>query len=205
MKGLIIIRSLALFAWALLAAGGQQFVPKPEDDVIPGQYIVKFRGDASPTTVLNSIDPGITILRTAALGGRLISVPTNVDTLLGRIAAHPNVEWVEPNHHRKTQQTNPDDTSFATQYALRIVEAVNAWGTVPGRYLTSDTAGTGRIRVAVIDTGIDCTHPDFRNAGGTSSDSANGGQISMAASEALVRTTISSAACAFQDVVSLTR
>lgn len=200
MKPVIILRGLIPFVWALLALGGQQFTPKPGDDIIPGQYIVKFRSDAAPAAVLNSIDPSLKIVRSAALGGRLVSVPTaNVDSLLGKIAAHPSVEWVEPNHRRKAQVTNPSDTSFASQYALSIIDAVSAWSSVPGAYLTAASAGTGRIRVAVIDTGIDCTHPDFKNAGGTSVDSASGGQIAMAASKALVHTSLSSPACAFQD------
>jgi len=36
------------------------------------------------------------------------------------------------------------------------------------RVLTSATASLSRIKVAVLDTGVDCTHPDFKNAGGTS-------------------------------------
>ena len=195
-----ILRSLAFCAVALLATGGQKFVPQPGDDIIPGQYIVMFRGDAAPTAILNSINPAITILRSSSLGGRLITIPSDgVDTLLNKIAAHPSVEWVEPNHRRKAQLTNPNDTSIATQYALSIVEAVKAWGIVPGQYLTSSTTGSGRLRVAVIDTGVDCTHPDFKNAGGSSVDSANGGQIAMSASLSPVVTTISPAACTFQD------
>ena len=51
----------------------------------------------------------------------------------------------------------------------------------------------------MIDTGADCTHPDFMNAGGSSTDVAFGGQLLWSASQALVPTSVSSPACPWQD------
>ena len=70
---------------------------------------------------------------------------------------------------------------------------------MPGQYLTSATASTARLKVAVLDTGADCTHPDFVNTGGSSTDSAAGGQLLWSASQAYAITTHSPAACSWQD------
>jgi len=88
------------------------------------------------------------------------------------------------------------------QWDLTTMQAVQAWGYLPDQYLTALTAGNGanRVKVAVIDTGVDCTHPDFMNAGGSSTDSANGGQLSWSLSQAIEPTTISPAACPWQDI-----
>ena len=53
--------------------------------------------------------------------------------------------------------------------------------------------------MAVLDTGADCTHPDFINSGGTSVYSNAGGQLSQELSHAFVLTTIASPACPWQD------
>src|SRR5580704_4924208 len=76
---------------------------------------------------------------------------------------------------------------------------MQAWSLLPGQYLTAATAGTGRVKVAVLDTGADCTHPDFINTGGSSTDSAQGGQLMFSSSRAYVATTIGSPVCAWQD------
>ncbi|MEI9972377.1 MAG: S8 family serine peptidase [Ignavibacteriota bacterium] len=93
----------------------------------------------------------------------------------------------------------PNDPLITQQWGLTAVRALQAWGYFPDQYLTSATASPSRVKIAVLDTGVDCTHPDFMNAGGTSTDAAHGGQISWAASEAVVPTTVPSPACQWQD------
>ena len=111
------------------------------------------------------------------------------------------MEYIEPNRIRHTTLAVPNDTFYSSQWALQTVQALQAWGVIPANYLTSLTAGNGsnRIKVAVLDTGVDCTHPDFINTGGTSTNSALGGQLLWSASQAIVQTTITSPTCAWQD------
>src|SRR5208283_3318078 len=68
-----------------------------------------------------------------------------------------------------------------------------------GTYLTASSAGSQRTHVAVLDTGLDCTHPDFANAGSSSLDSAQGGQINFALSQGLVPTTVPNPCAAWAD------
>src|SRR5262249_2059006 len=110
-------------------------------------------------------------------------------------------EYVEPNGIRRHTGGLPalNDPNANLQWALTTVKALSAWGVVPDRFLTAATAGSGRIRVAILDTGTDCTHPDFKNSGGSSVDSAQGGQLNFPLSQALITTTLSSPACSWQD------
>ncbi len=62
--------------------------------------------------------------------------------------------------------TSPDDPLFDQQWYLRNIRATNAWAV---------TTGSSNVVVAVIDTGVDYTHPDlvpnmWRNPGETGTD-----------------------------------
>src|SRR5256712_11841406 len=83
---------------------------------------------------------------------------------------HPDVLYAEPNWIVETQVTTPNDPSFSTLWGLNntgqsgggpaaAIDAPEAWDI---------TTGSSDVVVAVIDTGIDYTHPDlsankFRN------------------------------------------
>ena len=83
---------------------------------------------------------------------------------------HPDVLYAEPNWIVETQVTTPNDPSFSTLWGLNNtgqsggvpdadIDAPEAWDI---------TTGSSDVVVAVIDTGIDYTHPDlsanmFRN------------------------------------------
>jgi subtilisin family serine protease len=111
---------------------------------------------------------------------------------------HPLVEYVEPHRYRSISGLTPSDPSFSSQWALATIQASAAWSLWPARFPAAALLGS-RVRVAVLDTGADCTHSDFINAGGSSTNSASGGQFSFALSQAIVPTTIPSPACPWQD------
>ena len=110
------------------------------------------------------------------------------------LARRSDVMYVERHRVRETQLATPDDPSYSTQWPLAIVRAFEAWRLVPG----SSTPPGSRVRVAVLDTGTDCTHPDFKGLSG-SIDVLQGGQLNLTSSRAIVTTTISPAACPWQD------
>jgi thermitase len=114
------------------------------------------------------------------------------------LAEDPAVELVEPDRIRRVALVAPNDPRFAEQWNLTRIRARQAWQWFPGQYNTS-TLNLTRARVAVLDTGADCTHPDFANAGGTSSDSAQGGQLNWSKSVAFQPTTITPSACPWED------
>ena len=175
---------------------GIHYPAKPGEIVVPNQYLVKFVPGVSPQEVGLSALPG----RNWRHLTPTVSVVDALDpATVDMIANHPLVEYIEPNRIRKANLDAVNDSGFQLQWALPIMHAVQAWQLVPGHFLTAATPEAGRLKVAILDTGVDCTHPDFMNAGGTSTDSAHGGQLSFALSQALVQTTISPAACPWQD------
>src|ERR1019366_3654651 len=99
------------------------------------------------------------------LGGQRlykIAMPGGIPPgMAARLAADLQVEFVEPNRVRSAVVAAPNDPSYASSWWWQTVQALQAWSLLPGQYLTSATAGSGRLSVAIIDTGADCTHPDF--------------------------------------------
>ena len=78
----------------------------------------------------------------------------------------PDVEYVEPNYYRHTSAT-PNDTYFARLWGLH-----NTGQYVRGSNGTPDadidapeawdiTTGSSDIIIAVVDTGVDYSHPDL--------------------------------------------
>lgn len=84
--------------------------------------------------------------------------------VLARLREEPDVEWAEPNYSRYPQEY-PDDPMFGSQWHLdntgqsggtpgADIQAVDAWDI---------TTGDSDVVVAILDSGIDYTHPDLRD------------------------------------------
>jgi subtilisin family serine protease len=180
-----------LNAWA-----GDEFPARPGEQVAPNELIIRLRPGAAIGPVLAGFLPGAQVqtlgrerlFRISAPGG----IPSGVSTGL---ANNPLVDFVEPNRVRSAVVTAPNDPDYPTSWWFQTVQALPAWSLLPGQYLTAATAGAGRVKVAVLDTGADCTHPDFINTGGNSADSVLGGQLLFSASQSLVANTLSVPAC----------
>ncbi len=70
------------------------------------------------------------------------------------LEANPAVEAVDYNYQRKLTYT-PNDTSFGQQWSLRQINAPFAWDKTLGGAFPPP-------KIAVLDTGIDDSHPDIR-------------------------------------------
>jgi len=191
-----------LFALTFVSAlwAGREFKAGPGEEVVPDELLVQFRPGAVPASVLSVVAPGAHATRIGPLRLHVVKLPPglrrDISTLL---ANHPDVEFVEPNHIRHALAQAPNDPDLSQQWSLQAIEAVSAWTVLPNHYLTATSALGPRIKVAVLDTGVDCSHPDFQNSGGTSSDAAQGGQISYALSQAFVASTKSIPGCPWAD------
>lgn len=197
------VSRVALFAAFVIfsppAWCGRLFQLGPNEVEVPNEFILRLKTGGQLATILSRYVPGAQVRQVGVSSDHVvIRLPSAISSLLkSSIAADSLVDYVEPNRVRRTR-LNPNDPSAASQWALQNVQAAQAWGALPGRFFTAANKGNP-IKVAVIDTGADCTHQDFANAGSSSTNSANGGQLSFASSQALVPTTLAAPACSWQD------
>ncbi|MBI4677780.1 MAG: S8 family serine peptidase [Elusimicrobia bacterium] len=114
-------------------------------EVVAGQALVRFSSHS-----YQSKDHG----EVAGTGWRLVVLSSGMKVAEGLawLKTLPGVLDVEPNHVLRTTRM-PSDPLASSQYALQRVNAFGAW--------EYDTGGTSRVTVAVIDTGIDGSHPDL--------------------------------------------
>ncbi len=75
----------------------------------------------------------------------------------------PDVEAVGYNYVGYATMT-PNDTQYGKQWAYPKINAPTGW---------DSTQGNNTVRVAILDSGIDSTHPDLLVAGGASCRSSN--------------------------------
>lgn len=142
----------------------------------PEAVLVKFRQTSeriSARTTQNDIsilarqaDVGLSFQGTLPNGvDRLkISSEHSVEETVNALRNLPDVEYAEPDYWLKFDQSTPDDPYFGYQWALQNsgqtggtpgadISATTAWG---------ETTGRPEVIVAVIDTGVDYSHPDLK-------------------------------------------
>jgi subtilisin family serine protease len=152
-------------------------------EYVQGEILVKFRSGTPPETIERFGGRMKTSVKRKPnfIGVQLLSLPPDlsVEKALAEYRNHPDVLYAEPNYIRRAFAA-PNDPDFDQQWGLQNIgqtintntpfngspdadiDAPEAWdifqseGRVPGR--TPD--GTPLI-IAVIDTGVDYTHPDL--------------------------------------------
>jgi thermitase len=145
--------------------------PAPEDgEIVPGEVIVGLEEDATQADLaaLNRQTDAQTEEDLPRSDVNLVDLPQDVGVgeAVQRYEASPAVEYAEPNFKIFPSAT-PNDPSFNKLWGLNNTaqsiggqagtadaDAPNAWNT---------TAGTAGTVVAMIDEGIDVSHPDLRN------------------------------------------
>lgn len=164
----VLICSLVIIFSAPNPSFGQSRTPvKPVDRVdfaapaVAGQFVVKFKATTSKANRSSALKAlgAVQIDRIAALDAEVIEVASlkSNDTLAGREAVlaglkqNPNVEYAEPNFIYSVNFT-PNDPSQSSQWAWGVIQAYTGWDI---------TQGSSSVVIAVVDTGIQSTHPDL--------------------------------------------
>jgi subtilisin family serine protease len=114
------------------AEAAPEEAPDP-DSYIPGEVLVKYEGDDAPVVVKTDEE-------------------TPIQDAVADIEDHAGVEYAEPNFVRSIETFDSTMDTYADYlWGLSAIHAPDTW---------ASTTGDGII-VAVIDTGIDYTHPDL--------------------------------------------
>ncbi len=134
-------------------------------------WIVRIRNEAlSPNSTVSDVDRLINlgdhrssdlfhVVRGLGLPGLVLLRAHRADRseAVQTLQGNRNVQYFEQNFKIQAQETIPDDANFPNQLHLDNpagydVSATSAWDT---------TTGTREIIVAVLDSGLDYTHPDL--------------------------------------------
>jgi serine protease len=141
--------AVLLLSALIPSAYGQGIAP-----AIPNRVLVKFTIPAADPA-LREIQQAMDIVETRAVGGNgafvLVSRSLDTFTLIRRLSARPDVLYAEPDYEVRAIAT-PNDAYYSQLWGMPKIGAPAAWDT---------TTGSRSTVVAVVDTGIDYTHPDL--------------------------------------------
>jgi RHS repeat-associated protein len=100
-------------------------------------------------------------------GVEKLDIPNGVDldALAAELRKNPAVEFAEPNFLVSRDDTTPNDARFAEQWALHNTGQTGgqAGADINASPAWDVTTGAQTTIIAVIDSGIDFTHPDLQN------------------------------------------
>lgn len=156
---------LAATVTALSAALSVYAAPKIES--VPGEYLVRvkdFRAFQS-RAALKAL--GAEEIRAVSKRQNIFLVKKNIlvreDAAMVALKAQPNVELVEPNYIYRTNLV-PNDPKLGELWGLKnTAQKGGREGIDVGAELAWDIqTGSHEVVVAVIDTGLDYTHPDLK-------------------------------------------
>jgi subtilisin family serine protease len=163
-----ILGAVALVAALALAGGAARSVsaaPAKKPAAVPGELIVGFKAGVSESAQAAALSQaGATKKKTfkqihAALAG---APDRKLERVEKALASDPRVSYVEPNHVVSASVV-PNDPSFGSLWGLNNtgqtggtadddIDAPEAWDL---------EKGSSSIVVAVVDTGVDFSHPDL--------------------------------------------
>lgn len=158
-------------------------------DVLPGRALVRF-DEGTPAAARDRAHKaaGARVRRHLdTIGYDEVSFSSGaLDAVLGSYRADERVRVAEPVYTGRVA-LSPDDACHVTpcsgapeQWPLRVTNTALGWDAFPGRTFTAaEMLNLSRVTIAVLDTKIDQTHPDWINAGGTT-DARAGGQLDLA-------------------------
>lgn len=141
-----------------------------EARLVEGQVLVKykqksFEGEGLPQTlkVLSQVSKRVcqefqaeVLSRYLLLGIELLKVSREepLSALIAKLQQDPDIDLAEPNYKVYAFQESvvPNDSRWDELWAMRKIKMTEAW---------NRSTGSAGVRIAVIDTGIDYTHPDL--------------------------------------------
>src|SRR5712671_2609127 len=134
----------------------KNIVAEPAEQFVPGRVLVKFHDNIVPAHARNII---------AALGARdaseipnlgvhILDLPyqANERAFVSAFRGQAEVEFAELDRIAAPSTITPNDPWYPNEWYLSRISAPDAWIT---------TTGSSMITIAILDTGVDGTHPEL--------------------------------------------
>lgn len=93
---------------------------------------------------------------------------------------------MDPNYYGGSDPTTLQNGPFKRLWHLDDISAFSGWSEFPNTWYTASSLPSYRPKIAMLDTGVDFSHPEWINAGGTGPDVSQGGQLDIADSGSIV-------------------
>src|SRR4030095_14939753 len=132
--------------------------PSQEESFVPGRLLVKCRSDI----VLDQARQIVAALgardadQISQIGLHILELPyqANETAVLNSFAQRPEVDFAELDNRLRLEQMIPNDPFFSdpNAWGLQKIGAPDAW---------SISTGSSSLIIAILDTGVDGTHPDL--------------------------------------------
>ena len=156
----------------LTGLASRPFAQSPNDSppFEDGSVLLRFAGNL-PAPLQNAIltEAGATEIKTLGVGAHLVKVtPGRVLAAIQVLKAHHEIIYAEPDFlWTLDAATLPNDTFIGTQWAAQNTgQSVNNYSGTPGAdertaLAWGTSTGTNSVIVAVLDSGIQYSHPDL--------------------------------------------
>ena len=142
--------------------------PDPDGDAHPNTILVGFRSSVSATSNREQAHAALgasCLHRFSRIPVDVVRIPPGAKRadLINAYKKRPDVAYAEPNYRIRIASI-PNDTWFGDQWALRNTgqSGGTAGADIAVTDVWSSTTGSAAVVVAVIDSGIDYTHPDLK-------------------------------------------
>jgi hypothetical protein len=150
------------------------WAPDPPNRNVPGELIVGFHPQSGLTQIRAAISSigGVIKGSLNLQNGRIVRVKlpfadlSAVDAAIGNLKSNPafanEIMYVEPNMIRQGMQARGPSGDAGIMSQSNDPLLINQWGyyDIEANWINAPTTTTG-VTVAVIDTGVDYTHPDL--------------------------------------------
>jgi subtilisin family serine protease len=156
-------------------ATGVSFAAAPAQEFVPGEVIVKFRNGASATGRGMALERANATVRerilTSAMrrngdaeGLTVVHSGLGTAAAIGRLRAHPDVEYAEPNwiysHNVVSTDTYFTNGSLWGMYG-DLTSPLNQYGSQAAEAWALNHTGSKNVYIGIIDEGIQYNHPDL--------------------------------------------
>lgn len=124
-------------------------------NIIPDEVLVRFKRRATLETINRCLQSSGAEIKSQIeeLGVYILNVaPGKVAQSVFELSRCPDMRYAEPNYVAQITDVIPNDPNWGIQYGLINIRAPQGW---------EFATGSSAIRIAIIDTGIDRTHPDL--------------------------------------------
>lgn len=152
------MKRMVLIACLLLVplAPAQSHTPEitARGDFVPGEVLVQFQPGVAASERASLLAPVDARVRSTQTVLNLVRVQVPVGrerAIAARLNADPRVRAAGPNYRVRIALV-PDDALYAYQWNMGRINAPAAW---------EITTGSPDVVIAVVDTGLDATHPEF--------------------------------------------